>query len=414
MMLFRGFLEDWKSLSSAGRVLVLNGFTFNLGFYMMLPYLADHLEQDLGLSGWYVGFIIGLRVLSQQGLFLVGGTLGDYFGYKHTILVGCAVRVVGFAFLGVGDEFAVLVVGAFLSGFAGALFTPSSQAYLASEYPKQQERDRIFALQNVTSEAGMLLGPLVGLSLLMLSFSWIGLLSAGFFSLLLVVQWYYLPNSQSANVDCDTAHDTSPFWVQWRSMIHNKPFMYFVGFASVYPLLFHQLYMAIPSEIRTLTDDVRIITWVFATSSIMGVLLQIPISRFVEKVLGTALGMGLGMSLMGSSYLWLSLPILWFPALPFLICAVFFSMGSMLVFPLLGAYVPRFCSTDQLGRYYGLYACIGGVYAFVGNVLIGWLLSIASLDHSWIWIGLFLISCIAGKGLYQQMQRGVKKTLLYQ
>ncbi|RUM55867.1 MAG: MFS transporter, partial [Marinomonas sp.] len=64
------FLADWRALSAASRVLVINGFTFNLGFYMLLPYLADHLQRNLGLSPWHVGIVIGLRVLSQQGLFL--------------------------------------------------------------------------------------------------------------------------------------------------------------------------------------------------------------------------------------------------------------------------------------------------------------------------------------------------------
>ncbi|MBU2021749.1 MAG: MFS transporter, partial [Gammaproteobacteria bacterium] len=73
-MLSKHLIKDWQLLSPAGRVLVINGFTFNLGFYMLLPYLADHLQHNLGISGWYVGLIIGLRVLSQQGMFLVGGT----------------------------------------------------------------------------------------------------------------------------------------------------------------------------------------------------------------------------------------------------------------------------------------------------------------------------------------------------
>ncbi|WP_191601749.1 MFS transporter [Marinomonas algicola] len=425
-MFLKSFLADWSTLTAAGRVLVINGFTFNLGFYMMLPYLATHLAQDLGLSGGFVGFIIGLRVLSQQGLFLVGGTLGDYFGYKPMILLGCAVRVVGFALLGIGESLYALILGAFLSGFAGALFTPSSQAYLASDYPRQHEREGIFALQNLASEAGMLLGPVFGLALLSVSFAWIGVTSAVFFALLLVIQWYYLPDSKRANhKPSDEKESTSSapkdsltllayrsFWHQWLAMLKNSAFIRFACYASVYPLLFHQLYSAIPSEVRLVTDNVSIITWVFVVSSILGVTLQMPMSRLVEKKLGTALGMGLGMGIMGSAYLWLSIETTWLPALPFLICAVFFSIGSMLVFPLLGAYIPTFSSVNELGRYYGLFACIGGVYAFLGNVVTSWLLSSTELEHGVIWLGLFLISCLAGGGLYRQVKHQSKTSAL--
>lgn len=70
-------MADWLSLSPAVRVLVLNGLAFNLGFYMLMPYLAQHLGADLGLAGWAVGSVMGMRVFSQQGLFLLGGWLGD-------------------------------------------------------------------------------------------------------------------------------------------------------------------------------------------------------------------------------------------------------------------------------------------------------------------------------------------------
>ncbi|RBO83877.1 MFS transporter [Marinomonas aquiplantarum] len=405
-MLFKHFINDTRLLSPAGKVLVINGFTFNLGFYMLLPYLADHLQHDLGITGWFVGSIIGLRVLSQQGLFLVGGTLGDLFGYKKLILMGCAIRIIGFALLGIGQTVPVLLLGAFCSGFAGALFTPSSQAYLASEYPHQNQRQKVFALQNLTSEAGMLLGPLVGLSLLVVDFALVGLFSAGLFSILLAIQWRFLPELDSQKTTLRESQP--PFWRQWLSMIRHKAFMVFVLCSSVYHLLFHQLYVAIPHEVRVVTQDVSIITWVFATSSITGVLMQMPVSRFVEQRLGTALGMGLGMSIMGSSYLWLNLHFDTLPALSFILCALFFSLGSMLVFPLLGAHVPTFCEAYTLGSHYGLYSCIGGLYAFTGNITIGWLLSSTNVSHTYIWIGLACCGVLSGGLLFWQVKQPLK------
>ncbi|MGO2354164.1 MAG: MDR family MFS transporter [Marinomonas foliarum] len=400
-MLSRHFIRDWQILSPAGRVLVINGFTFNLGFYMLLPYLADHLQHNLGISGWYVGAIVGLRVLSQQGMFLVGGTLGDRLGYKRLILLGCAVRIVGFSLLGVGQSIPVLMLGAFLSGFAGALFTPSSQAYLASEYPEQKSRDKVFALQSLTSEAGMLLGPLVGLSLLYVDFALVGIVSAGLFTLLLLIQWRFLPELESQKNRATTPSTT--FWRQWGQMLSHKAFMLFVLCSSVYHLLFHQLYIAVPYEVRSITQDVSIITWVFATSSITGVLMQMPVSRFVSKHLGTARGIGLGMAIMGSSYLWLSVNLPLLPALSFIMCGLFFSLGSMLVFPLLGAYVPKFCSPKELGSHYGLYSCVGGIYAFLGNITTSWLLSSTNIEHSWIWAGLAGFGLLSGTLLLLQV-----------
>ena len=49
-----------------------------------------------------VGFVLGLRTFSQQGLFVVGGALVDRYGVRPIVLTGCALRVAGFAWLGRG------------------------------------------------------------------------------------------------------------------------------------------------------------------------------------------------------------------------------------------------------------------------------------------------------------------------
>ncbi|PXA74947.1 MFS transporter [Vibrio sp. 11986-1-5] len=392
-------LNDWQLLSPAGKVLVANSLSFNLGFYMLMPYLADHL-QGLGLSSAYIGLVIGLRVLSQQGLFLVGGTLGDWFGYKPMILFGCMVRIVGFLMLALSVELPWIIVGAFATGFAGALFTPSSQAFLAAEYPENQQRNRVFALQNLASEAGMLLGPLLGLMLLSVSFTLVGVLSAGIFVLLLLLQWFFLPD-QKHQINRSAQQ---PFWRDWLEMLHNKPFMAFVMAASIYQVLFHQLYMAIPYHARVETNDPSIITWVFMVSSLMGVTLQMIISRWIDRSLGTAKGMGWGMSLMGGAFLILTLSFPLWPALPFVLCAALLSFGSMMVFPLLSAYVPNFASSTKLASYYGLQACIGGIFAFIGNSLAGWLLGL-NFSTNWIWITLALLGVFSGVWLHRQTSR---------
>lgn len=51
-----GVLRDLRSLGSVTRLLILSGFAFNLGFFLVLPYLAEHLGARSawrhGSSGW--------------------------------------------------------------------------------------------------------------------------------------------------------------------------------------------------------------------------------------------------------------------------------------------------------------------------------------------------------------------------
>lgn len=85
-------LTQWRSFPPAVQLLMVNQFTINVGFYMLMPYLATHLAGDLGLAVWLVGLVLGVRNLTQQSMFLIGGSLADRFGYKPMIVAGCALR----------------------------------------------------------------------------------------------------------------------------------------------------------------------------------------------------------------------------------------------------------------------------------------------------------------------------------
>ncbi len=62
---------QFRALTPAARLLVVNQFGVNVGFYMVVPFLATYLVDDLGYTVALVGAVLGLRTLSQQGLFLV-------------------------------------------------------------------------------------------------------------------------------------------------------------------------------------------------------------------------------------------------------------------------------------------------------------------------------------------------------
>lgn len=77
--------SSYFKLSAEYRWMLLAAFVFNLGFYMLIPFLAGYLKQDLLLSATLVGIVLGVRSFCQQGLFLVGGLLADLFGQKKLI-----------------------------------------------------------------------------------------------------------------------------------------------------------------------------------------------------------------------------------------------------------------------------------------------------------------------------------------
>ncbi len=132
-------LGQVRSFDRPVQLLLVNQLTINLGFYMLMPFLAQHLAGSLGLAAWAVGLVLGVRNFSQQGMFLLGGALADRFGFKPLIVAGCTLRTVGFAALAVVvDTLPALIAASAATSFAGALFNPAvpqARAARVSRYP---------------------------------------------------------------------------------------------------------------------------------------------------------------------------------------------------------------------------------------------------------------------------------------
>jgi predicted MFS family arabinose efflux permease len=86
-------------------LLLASQLIFNIGFYAVVPFLALVMTQDFGMSATAVGVVLGARVFSQQGLFLVGGMITDRFGPRRAMLVGCLVRISGYLTLAMQAAF---------------------------------------------------------------------------------------------------------------------------------------------------------------------------------------------------------------------------------------------------------------------------------------------------------------------
>lgn len=148
------FIDELRRATPTIRLLVLTQLTFNVGFFMVLPYLSVHLTSDLGLGAALVGVVLGIRTFSQQGLFFVGGTLADRWGVKPVVLIGCVLRVFGFVGLAVFGSLTGVLLATVLVGFAAALFSPAVESAVAIEAGKSEKdggarRVETFALLTV-------------------------------------------------------------------------------------------------------------------------------------------------------------------------------------------------------------------------------------------------------------------------
>lgn len=403
------------------QLLMVNQFTINLGFYMLMPYLATHLAGPLGLAGWLVGLILGVRNFSQQGMFLVGGTLADRLGYKPMIIAGMLLRIVGFATLGLVDSVPALIAASAATGLAGALFNPATRAYLAAD--AGERRVEAFALFNVFYQAGILLGPLVGMVLTGIDFRVTCLVAAGIFAVLSIVQIQALPARRADDAKSLAGGRREKVLAQWRSIVANRPFLLFsLAMIGSYVMSF-QVYLALPLEVRRLGGEgafgTAAVALLFAVSGLTTILGQTKVTAWCKARMEPGLALAWGLLVMGMGFVPLLLatasPVpeggvgLWvLAAVPPALSALLLALGTMIAYPFEMDTIVRLSGDRLVATHYGLYNTICGVGITVGNLLTG-----AALDaardagvSALPWIVLLLLGLACAASLYALNRTG--------
>ncbi|MEQ4718616.1 MFS transporter [Nonomuraea sp. B19D2] len=348
-----------RELSWAVRLLLVNQFGVNTGFYLLIPYLAGHLTGDLGLSAAVTGVVLGVRNLSQQGLFLIGGSASDRLGARRVIIAGCALRTVGFGLFAFGATVPLLLAAAVLSGLAGALFNPAVRAYIAVAAP---DKARAFALFNVFAQAGALCGPVVGGVLLLVDFRAAALTAAAIFAVLTVAQAFVLPAR-------DVPASGGSVLGDWRRCLTDRRFLAFTLALSGMFALQNQLYLVLPLAAEQATGTAGSVALLFLVSTVASLLFQVRITKWLESATSRGRAMALGLAVMGAGFF---APALLPGIVPVLVAVLALAFGVMMAQPFVYERIGQFGGESLTGTYFGMFYLVSGVVAAASTALVGW------------------------------------------
>ncbi|MBO0653776.1 MFS transporter [Streptomyces triculaminicus] len=356
------------------RLLLFNQFGIDIGFYLLLPFLAAYLEQGLGMSAALVGFVLGARNLGQQGLFILGGSAADRLGPRTVIITGCALRTVGFGLFAFGNSLWLLLAASVLTGLAAALFYPAVRTYVALE--SGDRKAEAFALLNVYATIGSLLGLLLGSVLFLADFRLCAVVVAGVFGVLTVAQAMVLPTSGAA-----PAGPSASVLGDWREAFCNRRFLLFCLATTGMFTMENQLYLLLPEGALRASGWKGAAGVLLAAGAIANMLFQLRITRALGRNGGGTRWVSSGLVVMGVSFL---------P--PLLVCgteppgstreavarmAVMVASSVMLFFGIMVAHptamemIPGFGRESLTGTYFGLFYVFSGIAATAGNAVVG-------------------------------------------
>lgn len=389
-----------RRLPATVHLLLGSFFLFNVGFYLVVPFLAGHLGA-LGMTGAMIGLVLGLRTFSQQGMFFVGGALSDRFGARRMILSGIAMRVVGFVVLAFAGGVVSVVVGTVLTGFAAALFAPAVESTDAAWGRRLEDdgvlpRAELFGLEQMCSRAGNVVGPALGAALIWAPFGAVTLVSALLFVGMWVGFWRLLP------------HDAAPgdagakLAVAWRTVTGNGRFMLLAAFGSVQLGAYSLIYIVLPAELLRAGKQAWL-GWVFAGAAVIVIVGQ-PAAVAVGRRVGRRRAVGWGLGVMGASFVipaataahpddrHLAAVMAWIAVL---------HLGQMLLVPPLRDAVGILAGERNLGAHYGMLATLGGAASLVASLAVGWGYDrVADGAPAWLgWAAVAAIVMVAAVGL---------------
>jgi EmrB/QacA subfamily drug resistance transporter len=155
----------WKILAVLSLSLVIIGLD-NTVMNVALP----SIQEELGVSGSTLQWIVDAYMLVFAGLLLAAGNLGDRHGRKRALQTGLIVfglASVAGAFAATGAQ---LIAARAAMGVGGALIMPSTLSIIMDVFP-QEERGKATSIWAAMAAVGIGLGPLIGGTLIEFS-SW--------------------------------------------------------------------------------------------------------------------------------------------------------------------------------------------------------------------------------------------------
>ncbi|MCJ1680676.1 MFS transporter [Streptomyces sp. APSN-46.1] len=361
-------------------------------------FMTLYLTLDRGYSASFAGLVVALHGLGSVISSLVAGVMTDRLGRRPTLLAAQVSTAFSVALLGFMEHPAAIAAVALLVGMTSNASRPAVQAMMA-DIVRPEDRVRAFSLNYWAINLGFAVSATAAGVIAEYSYLAGFLGEAALTLVCAVLVFLKLPESRpvAAAVSAAAVTAAEPE-TRLGTVLRDGRFMGVVGLSFLISLVFTQGSVGLPVAMGAAGFSPGDYGLVIAANGLLIVVLQIPVSRFIEHrdpqrlLVISALLAGYGFALTAFA------GSLWAYALT--VCV--WTLAEIVNSPTQMSLVVRLSPADGRGRYQGVYTLSWAVASLVAPLMAGFVID--HLGAGWLWGATGVLGTVAALGYWLLMR----------
>ncbi|MFB7257330.1 MDR family MFS transporter [Streptomyces nojiriensis] len=368
-------------------------------------FMALYLTLDRGYSASFAGLVVALHGLGGVVSSLVAGVMTDRLGRRPTLLAAQTSTAFSVALLGFMEHPAAIAAVALLVGMTSNASRPAVAAMMA-DIVRPEDRVRAFALNYWAINLGFAVSATA--AGLIAEYSYLaGFLGEAALTLVCAVLVFVkLPESRpdrpARPEGASSAAGEEEPAIGLGTVLRDGRFMGVVGLSFLISLIFTQGSVGLPVAMGSAGFSPRDYGLVIAVNGLLIVLLQIPVTAFIERrdpqklLVVSALLAGYGFALTAFAG----------PVWAYALTVCVWTLAEIVNSPTQMSLVVRLSPVHGRGRYQGVYNLSWAVAALVAPLMAGFLIDRYGAD--WLWGATGVLGTVAAAG-YWLLMRGLSE-----
>ncbi|MFJ2824508.1 MDR family MFS transporter [Streptomyces toxytricini] len=363
-------------------------------------FMALYLTLDRGYSASFAGLVAALHGLGGVVSSLAAGVMTDRLGRRPTMLAANLATAGSVALLGFMEHPAAIAAVAMLVGMASNASRPAVSAMLADIVPPE-DRVRAFALNYWAINLGFAISSVAAGFVAEYSYLAGFLGEAALTLVCAVLVFVKLPESRpaaEAGGGAAGAGAAGPE-VSLGTVLRDGRFMGVVGLSFLISMIFMQGSVGLPVAMGAAGFTPGEYGLAICVNGVMIVLLQIPVTRFIEHrdprrlLVLSALLAGWGFALTAFAG----------PLWAYALTVAVWTLAEIVNSPTQMELVVRLSPVQGRGRYQGMYTMSWSVAALVAPLMAGYVVD--GFGAAWLWGSAGVLGTVAAGGYWLLMRR---------